>query len=163
MKKSLCIFLSLFMMSITFVSCNSDSNTNYEPNFPVEIIGVWEGVEIEESDAPQVKPSDEEVKPGEEPAFTDTRLLIYDNGLILVVVREAPDVNTWKESKSGAWAYDLTTDRMAMTFSKDKLTVFTVKKLDLTTLVITTTVEVKGTDDKTEKKDITYTFRRITK
>ena len=159
MKKTFSILFALFLMSVTMVSCGSEDEVT--ANFPVELLGMWEGVSVSDNDdAPVIKPGEdvgEIVTPTS--GITDIRLYFDVAGVVVVLKRTAPGVDEWKETARGAWLYR--TNELLLSFKANEIMTCKLSKLDYLTMKFAVTQSV--TDDKEQTEKVTYncTFQRV--
>lgn len=158
MKKTFSILFALLLMSVTFASCGSEEEVS--ANFPTELLGMWEGVSVED-DTPAIKPG-EDVADVVAPAtgISDTRLLFDLSGVVVVLNRTLPGIDEWKEVNRGAWLYSAT-GKLLLSFKKDEIITCTIAKLDYANMEFSLSQSETDEDGQTTSKTYTCTFRRV--
>lgn len=165
MKKLNSMMFVLLLMPMMLVSClgDSDETTTGTTTYPMQLLGVWDGVSMYANDSAaddKTDSSEADAKAATEEAeldITNVRLAIDYMGYVYVWTRENEN-SEYKEKTFGVWVYS--DDTLRMQFKKDDTSmteVFTaeVKALGEKSMTLVFEKEVESINSTVVKKEYT--------
>lgn len=170
MKKLISMMFVLLLMPMMLVSCLSDSDetTTGTATYPMQLLGVWDGVSMyaddsaanDKTDGDKSDSSEVDAKAATEEAeldITNVRLAIDYMGYVYVWTRENEN-SEYKENTFGVWVYS--DDTLRMQFKKDDTSmteIFTakVKALSEKSMTLVFEKEVESINSAVVKKEYT--------
>lgn len=172
MKKRLaisCYSVAWVLAGVSLLSsCSDDDEEEETATYPVEILGVWQGVTMDVDSEVEggldMRPSEDDSDETDDASdvlsvdITDVRIAINPNWTVVTYEYDS-NLDQWDYTDRGYWNYS--DGKFYLTSSRGQVTVYTVNSLSLSTLVLSCTET--ETDEEGGKRTVTTTttYRRI--